>query len=53
MLVIGKSLNHKTHQATAIYAQLDLSPVRHSIDRATTAMIQAGGMNRTSKVAPA
>jgi integrase len=44
MLVSGKSLNHKTHQATAIYARLDLSPVRHSIDTATAAMLQAGGL---------
>jgi integrase len=41
MLVIGKSLNHKTHQATAIYARLDLSPVRHSIDTATQAIMRA------------
>lgn len=31
LTIIGKSLNHKTHQATAIYARLDLDPVRASV----------------------
>lgn len=39
--IIGKSLNHKSQQATAIYARLDLDPVRHSIQAATNAMLQA------------
>lgn len=36
--VIGKSLGHKTQQATAIYARLNLDPVRESVNRATEAM---------------
>lgn len=39
--VIGKSLNHKTLQATQIYARLDLDPVRHAVNIATEAMIAA------------
>ncbi|HNO32547.1 MAG TPA: site-specific integrase, partial [Anaerolineales bacterium] len=41
MLIIGKSLNHKTHQATGIYARLDLDPVRQSVNAATAAMMDA------------
>lgn len=36
--IIGKSLGHKTQQATAIYARLNLDPVRESVNRATEAM---------------
>lgn len=43
MAIIGKSLNHKTHQATAIYARLDLDPVRQSVNTATQAMLEAAG----------
>lgn len=39
--IIGKSLNHKTHQATAIYARLDLDPVRRSVNIATAAIMHA------------
>lgn len=49
--IIGKSLNHKTHQATAIYARLDLDPVRASVNTATTAMLAAAGVKtKTSQV---
>lgn len=36
--IIGKSLGHKTQQATAIYARLNLDPVRTSVAKATEAM---------------
>jgi integrase len=39
--IIGKSLGHKSVQATAIYAQLDLQPVREAVGAATRAMIAA------------
>lgn len=42
--IIGKSLNHKTHQATAIYARLDLDPVRQSVNTATAAIMKAAGL---------
>ena len=48
--IIGKSLNHKTHQATAIYARLDLDPVRRSVNAATTAMMQAAGLSLPTKI---
>jgi len=44
LTIIGKSLNHKTHQATAIYARLDLDPVRQSVNTATAAMLEAAGL---------
>ncbi|MEF8727196.1 MAG: tyrosine-type recombinase/integrase [Accumulibacter sp.] len=44
LAIIGKSLNHKSQQATAIYARLDLDPVRQSVNTATSAMLEAGGM---------
>ncbi|MGB8409907.1 MAG: site-specific integrase [Gallionella sp.] len=40
--IIGKSLNHKSTQTTAIYARLDMDPVRESMNTATEAMLKAG-----------
>lgn len=40
--IIGKSLGHKSQQATAIYARLSLDPVRDAVDTATAAMMKAG-----------
>ena len=42
--IIGKSLGHKTPQATAVYARLNLDPVRESVQTATKAMLEAGGV---------
>ena len=39
--IIGKSLGHKSQQATAIYARLNLDPVRASVELATEAMMLA------------
>ena len=50
MVIIGKSLNHKTHQATAIYARLDLDPVRQSVNTATQAMYEAAGRKKPAEV---
>lgn len=36
--IIGKSLGHKSQQSTAIYARLNLDPVRESVNKATDAM---------------
>lgn len=41
--IIGKSLGHKTQQATAIYARLNIDPVRESVSRAADAMFAAIG----------
>ncbi len=47
LTIIGKSLNHKSHASTAIYAQLEntqkSSPVRESVKRATDAMFAQVG----------
>lgn len=44
MAIIGKSLNHKSQQATAIYARLDLDPVRQAVNTATAAIFAAAGL---------
>jgi len=44
LAIIGKSLNHKNQSTTAIYARLDLDPVRQSVNTATTAMLEAAGL---------
>lgn len=43
LVIIGKSLNHKSPSTTAIYARLDLDPVRDAVNTATSAMLEAGG----------
>ena len=40
--LIGKSLGHKSQQATRVYSRLDLDPVRQSMDQAVNAMQKAG-----------
>lgn len=42
LTIIVKSLNHKSPVSTAIYARLDLDPVRESMEKATEAMLRAG-----------
>lgn len=48
--IIGKSLNHKSVQTTAIYARLDTDPVRESVERATSAMLAAAGVKPKGEV---
>lgn len=48
LAIIGKSLNHKNQSTTAIYARLDLDPVRAAVNTATTAMMEAGGLRINS-----
>ncbi len=50
LAVVGKSLNHKSLQATAVYARLDLDPVRAAVNTATAAMLEAGGMKAGADV---
>lgn len=50
LTIIGKSLNHKSAQTTAIYARLDLDPVRQSVNTATSAMLEAAGLKETAEV---
>lgn len=49
LAIIGKSLNHKNQNTTAIYARLDLDPVRDSVNRATSAMMTAGGLKHEQR----
>ena len=42
--VVGKMLGHTQPATTAIYARLSVDPVRQAAEKATTAMLQAGGV---------
>ena len=50
LAIIGKSLNHKNQNTTAIYARLDLDPVRDSVNAATSAMMAAAGVKTSADV---
>ncbi len=50
LAIIGKSLNHKNQATTAIYARLDLDPVRQSVNTATSAMLEAAGLKEKGEV---
>jgi integrase len=50
LAIIGKSLNHKNQNTTAIYARLDLDPVRESVNGANTAMFEAGGLKGGAEI---
>jgi integrase len=45
LTIIGKSLGHKSQQATQIYSRLDLDPVRQSVEQATASMRKASVAN--------
>jgi integrase len=44
--IIGRALGHKTAVATMVYSRLSLDPVREAVDRATAAMLAAGGQTK-------
>lgn len=48
LAIIGKSLNHKHQNTTAIYARLDLDPVRASVEKATNAILEAAGIEKST-----
>lgn len=50
LAIIGKSLNHKNQTTTAIYARLDLDPIRDSVNKATGAMLAAAGVKQSADV---
>lgn len=50
LTIIGKSLNHKSPISTAIYARLDLDPVRASVERAVDAMLGAANVSSIKKL---
>lgn len=47
--IIGKSLGHRSQRSTAIYARLDLGPVRQSVSAAAEAMLKAASENNPKK----
>ena len=52
LAIIGNSLNHKNPATTAIYARLDIDPVRASMERAASAMLTAAGVKQPAEVTP-
>jgi len=50
LVTIDKSLNHKNQNTTAIYARLNLDPVRESVNTATSAMMAAAGLKNSAEV---
>lgn len=50
LAIIGKSLHHKSTNTTAIYARLDLDPVRASVNQATGAIFAAAGLKDSAEV---
>jgi len=50
LAIIGKSLNHQSQQTTAIYARLDLDPVRQAVNTATSAMMEAAGLKPVADI---
>lgn len=52
LAIIGKSLNHKSTSTTAIYARLDLDPVRESVERAGDAILTAAKVKQPGDVVP-
>lgn len=52
LAIVGKSLNHKSPSTTAIYARLDLEPVRESVNRATGAILAAAGIKEIAEIIP-
>ncbi|MDP2794656.1 MAG: site-specific integrase [Sulfurisoma sp.] len=52
LAVIGKSLGHKSADATMIYARLSIDPVRQSVTSATSAMLTAAGIKKPAVVTP-
>ena len=50
MQIVGKSLGHKSLQATAVYARLDLEPVKAAVDQAISAMQKSAGVRLDGKI---
>jgi integrase len=50
LTIVGKSLGHKSHQATQVYARLDLDPVRAAMETAAGAMLKAGKVRQPRRI---
>ena len=49
LTVVGKALGHRSHQASAIYAQLNLDPVRQAIEKATASISAAAKVHKNER----
>jgi integrase len=47
--IIGKTLAHKNVSTTAIYARLNIDPIRESMNKATQAIFAAAGITSTTE----
>jgi integrase len=52
LLVIGRSLGHKSQAATVIYSRLNIDPIRQSMETATQNMLVAAGVSKPGEVVP-
>lgn len=50
LAIIGKTLDHSNVSTTAIYAKLELDPVRQAMEKAINAMFVVGGVRRSGEV---
>jgi len=50
--IIGRALGHKNVATTAVYARLDVDPVRQSLESATQAMLTAGESKMSRRALP-
>lgn len=50
LVIIGKSLGHKSPDATMIYSRLNIDPVRASVTTATSSMLEAAGLHAKADV---
>ena len=50
--IIGRSLGHKNVATTAVYARLDLDPVRASVNTAADAIMPAANSHAPKKALP-
>jgi integrase len=48
--IVGKTLGHKSPEATAVYARMNLDPIRLSMQKAVDTMLQA--RNLRDKITP-
>jgi integrase len=50
LLIIGKSLGHRSMTSTLIYSRLNIDPIRQSMATATQNMLVAGGVSKSGEV---
>lgn len=49
LAVIGKSMGHRNQSTTAVYARLNIDPVRAAVSTATSAMLNAAGKKKVEE----